>query len=119
MRLVDVTLEQSLCWTQYVRSGARKQTSIRKKWSKKADMPSGFSRGSSVVFRHRIYVLGGEQNCCVSYNPYQDQWETHPKSSVEHTAPSAVVWKDRILLGGGENTSVIEEYNPDTDPWCL
>ncbi len=28
MRLVDVTLEQALCWTQYVSSGARKQTCL-------------------------------------------------------------------------------------------
>ncbi len=28
-----------------------------------------------------------------------------------------MVWKDRILLCGGEGTSVIEEYNPDTDTW--
>ncbi len=53
----------------------------------------------------------------MSYDPYQDQWETHPKSSFEHIAPSAVVWKDRILLCGGENTSLIEEYNTDTDTW--
>ena len=70
-----------------------------------------------MVYRNRIYVLGGPQNCCMSYNPDQDQWETHSKPAVSPVIPSAVVWKDRILLCGGLNTSVIEEYNPDTDTW--
>ncbi len=53
----------------------------------------------------------------MSYNPGQDQWKTHSKPAVKHVGASAVVWKDRILLCGGENTSVIEEYIPDTDTW--
>ena len=53
----------------------------------------------------------------MSYDPDQDQWETHLKSAVTNLAPSAVVWKDRILLCGGVNSSVIEEYNHDTDTW--
>ncbi len=90
---------------------------VSKKWSRKADMPTHCNRGSSVVYRDRIYVLGGEQNCCMSYDPDQDQWETHSEPALEHVTPSAVVWKDRILLCGGVETTVIEEYNPDTDTW--
>ena len=90
---------------------------VSKKWSRKADMPSYSYRLSSVVYRDRIYVLGGDQNCCMSYNPNQDQWKTYSKPAVGHVEPSAVVWKDRILLCGGVYTSVIEEYNPATDTW--
>ena len=90
---------------------------LTKKWSRKADMPESCPSGSSVVYRDRIYVLGGDQNCCMSYDPDQDQWKTHSKPAVRHYLTSAVVWKDRILLCGGENTSVIEEYNPDPDTW--
>ncbi len=93
---------------------------ISKEWSSKADMnmmSGGCNYGSSVVYRDRIFVLGGK-NCCMSYDPDQDQWKTHSKPAVKHNRPSAVVWKDtQILLCGGENTSVIEEYSPDTDTW--
>ncbi len=92
---------------------------VTKKWSEKADMPKCCNNGASVVYRDRIYVLGGRQNCCMSYDPDQDQWKTHSKPAAEHVKPSAVLWKDRILLCGGWNTSVIEEYNPDTDTWSV
>ncbi len=89
---------------------------VNKKWTRKPDMPGHCRYGSSVVYRDRIYVLGGNQGCtCMSYDPDQDQFQSHSKHAVNHYTPSAVLWKDRILLCGGENTSVIEEYNPDTD----
>ncbi len=90
---------------------------VSKKWSRKADMPSDCVLGSSVVYRDRIYVLGGQENCCMSYDPDQDQWKTHSEPAVNHDRASAVVWTDRILLCGGDDTTVIEEYNPDTDTW--
>ncbi len=88
---------------------------VSRKWNKKANMPSRCYRGSAVVYKDRIYILDG--NCCMSYNPGHDQCKTHSKPAVRHVGASAVVWKDRILLCGGEDTSVIEEYNPDTDTW--
>ncbi len=109
----------------YVFGGRSSQTTfmldtVTKKWSKKADMPESCRGGSSVVYRDRIYVLGGDENCCMSYDPDQDQWKTHSKPAERHYLTSAVLWKDRILLCGGWNTStekVIEEYNADTDMW--
>ena len=86
------------------------------KWSRKADMPGSCRRGSSVVCRDRIYVLGGRENCCMSYDPNLDGWKTHSKPTENHILSSAMVWKDWILLCGGR-TSVIEQYNPDTDTW--
>ncbi len=86
-------------------------------WSKKADMPQDCIRGSSVVYRDRLYVLGGNTNCCMSYDPHQDQWKIHSGPNTYHEGASAVVWEDRILLCGGRITSVIEEYDPDTDIW--
>ena len=87
------------------------------KWSRKSNMPGSCYPGTSVVYRDRIYILGGNQKCCMSYDPDQDQWKTHSNPAVKHERSSAVVWKDRILLCGGTDTSVIEEYNPDTDTW--
>ena len=80
---------------------------VSKKWSRKADMPRGWYRGSSVVYRDRIYVMSGERNCSMSYDPDQDQWRAHIRPSGQHISPSAVLWKDSILLCGGRGTSVI------------
>ena len=88
---------------------------VNKTWSKKAEMPQVCTEGSSVVYRDRIYVLGGKENCCMSYNPDQDQWKTHSRPRVNHTSGSAVVWGDRILLCGC--VTLIEKYNPVTDTW--
>ncbi len=92
-----------------------------KKWSRKCDMPTGCLTDSSVVYRDRIYVLGNHmpsenlcQTCLISYDPDQDQWETHSRPTMQHIGSSTVVYNDRILLCG-KNASVIEEYNPDTD----
>ena len=96
---------------------------VTKKWSRKSDMPTGCLSDSSVVYKDRIYVLGNHrisetlcQTCLISYDPDQDQWETHSRPTVTHFGLSAVVCNDRILLCGGKNTSVIE-YNRDKDPW--
>ncbi len=86
-------------------------------WSQKADMPQAYVRGSSVVYRGRICVLGGDSNCCMSYDPHQDKWKVHSQPATNHDGGSAVVWKDRILLCGGTDSSMIEEYSPDTDTW--
>ncbi len=90
---------------------------ISNRWSRKADMPSDCLRGSAVMQRDRIYVLVGYQNCCMSYDPDQEQRKTHSRPEMKHDRASAVVWRDRILLCGGLSTSVIEEYNPDIDTW--
>ncbi len=102
---------------EYFSFGTFVLDTVNKTWSRKADMPSNCLGGSSVVYRDIIYVLEGREKCCMSYDPDLDQWETHSKPTVAHDRPTAVVWKDRILLCGGVETSVIEEYNPDTDTW--
>ncbi len=101
----------------HVNSSSFVYDTVSKTWRRKADMPQYCTLRSSVVYRDRIYVLGGMEKCCMSYNPDQDQWQTHSKPRVYHRFGSAVVWGDRILLCGGENTTVIEEYNPHTDTW--
>ncbi len=88
---------------------------ISKTWSKKADMPQYCTCGSSVVYRDTIYVLG--DNCCMSYNPAQNRWQTHSAPVANHDGGSCVVWGDRIFLCGGYSTTLIEEYNPTTDVW--
>ncbi len=90
---------------------------VSKIWGRIPDKPQACADGCSVVYRDRIYVLGSYEKCCMSYNPAQEQWQTHTPPRVDHSAGSAVVWRDRILLCGGYDTTVVEEYNPDTDTW--
>ena len=89
---------------------------VNKTWDNKADMPQVFSGVSAVVYRDRIYAFG--KKCCMSYSPDQDWWQTHTAPKEDHEWGSAVVWKDRILLCGGNDTTMIEEYNPHTDTWA-
>ncbi len=90
---------------------------LTQRWRNKRNMPRFCTEGSSVVYGDQIYVLGGEERSCMSYDPDQDTWEIHSSCGMRHNRGSAVVWKDKILLCGGESTSVIEEYDPKTDTW--
>ena len=90
---------------------------VSKTWSRRAETPLDCIDVSSVAYRDRIYVMGGNENWCMSYNPDQDQWQTHPTPKEDHAGGSAVVWGDRILQCGGDYTSVIEAYSPETDSW--
>ncbi len=107
----------------YVFAGCRSRETlildtVTKKWSRKADMPQFCTKGCSVVYGDRIYVLGGDDTCFISYKPGQDQWQPISRPRENLTGRSAVVWGDRILLCGGKDTTVIEEYNPHTDTWA-
>ncbi len=97
---------------------------VTHQWSRLANIRQkcyGCIAAASVVYRDRIYVLGGYHNCYVSYNADQNKWKTHspPKEAELFDAfRSAVVWGDRMLLCRNEDGStVIAEYNPDTDSW--
>ena len=90
---------------------------VTKKWSRGAKMPQYCVYASSVVLRDRIYVLGGDNDCFLSYNPGQDEWEPISKPKVVKLSRSAVVWGDRILLCGRYQDTAIEEYNAHTDTW--
>ncbi len=73
--------------------------------------------GSAVVWHDRIYVMGGEDGKCMSYDPAKNRWDIYSRPHLEHRRGKAVLWKDRILLCGGTETSVIEEYDPVTNTW--
>ncbi len=82
-------------------------------------MPQFCLNGSAMVVGEKIYVVGGNDNACMSYDPEQDQWTVLSKPGVNHRKGSAVVWNNHILLCGGAETSVIEEYDPGTDNWAV
>ena len=100
-------------------------------WQTLADMPQICGYGSAVVWKDRIYIVGGFQQSCMCYDPVLAQWSTLSQCRHEHADGPALVWKDRILVCGGRSneakrddgepggTSVIEEYDPETDTWTV
>ncbi len=102
-----------------------------KLWQTLADMPHICSLGSAVVWKDKIYIVGGFDQSCMCYDPVLSQWSTLTGCTHDHADAPAVVWKDRILVCGGRSceakrddgtagcTSVIEEYDPETDTWTV
>ncbi|ELT87126.1 hypothetical protein CAPTEDRAFT_189080, partial [Capitella teleta] len=82
------------------------------KWRMRSQMP-GCCCGSAVALGDNIYVVGGSQRVCFSYDPENDEWEVLSKPTHEYyTNPT--VWKGKILLW---NTEHVEEYDPVDDCW--
>ncbi len=95
-------------------------STVSKTWSRKANMPQYCTKGCSAVYKDRIYVLGGDCECFMSYTPEWNQWSRISRPRVNLKSGCAVVLGDRILLcgsGGYDDTTVIEKYNPVTDTW--
>ncbi len=98
-------------------------------WQTLADMPQVCNYGSAVVWKDRIYIVGGFDQSCMCYNPVLAQWSTLSQCRHQHADGPALVFKDRILVCGGRSskvkrdngtaggTSVIEEYDPEADTW--
>ncbi len=103
----------------------------RKAWETLADMPQICTFGSAVVWKERFYIVGVFYQSCMCYDPVLAQWSTLSQCRHEHADAPALVRKDRILVCGGRSrrakrddgraggTSVIEEYDPETDTWNL
>ncbi len=102
---------------------------VSRKWIKIADMPQQCSKGSAVALLNKIYVVGGAERCCMSFDPYLREWTILSQCSYQHNI--SVVWKGRILVCGGQertaqrhmkeiyirNIYTAEEYDPSTDTW--
>ncbi len=101
----------------------------RKSWQVLPNMPSKCRFGSAVVFKDIFFVVGGFERSCMSFDPVLNVWTGLSQCQQEHADAPAVVWKDRILVCGGRSfktkrddgkpagSSVVEEYDPDTDTW--
>ncbi len=100
-------------------------------WQVLPDMPRKCEFGSGVAFKSKIYVVGRLQQSCLCYDPMLSQWTAMSQCRHEHADGPALVWNDRIFICGGQDckakyddglpggTSVIEEYDPETDTWTL
>ncbi|ELU07609.1 hypothetical protein CAPTEDRAFT_144117 [Capitella teleta] len=76
--------------------------------------PGGCCYGSAVALGDKIYVVGGYQRVCYSYDPENDEWEVLSKPTHEYDLNAYTVWKGKILLGNREH---VEEYDPVEDRW--
>ncbi len=100
-------------------------------WQALPDMPRECNFVSGVTFKSKIYIVGGFQQSCMCYDPILCQWTTLSQCRHEHADGPALVWKGKILVCGGRSnkakcddgkpgsTSVIEEYDPETDTWTV
>jgi hypothetical protein len=86
-------------------------------WEPRAKMPHECSKGSVTSLNGRIYVLGGigKDNMC--YDVDADQWSLIPPPHFPHTYGGAVKWRGKIVLVGGSDTDVIEEYDVVNNVW--
>ncbi len=103
----------------------------KKCWHDLPDMPLACTFGSAVVWKNRIFVVGGFDRSCMSFNPALNVWTTLSQCRHEHADGPAVLWKCSIIVCGGRNreakrddgtsagSSVIEEYDPETDTWTV
>ncbi|ELU02329.1 hypothetical protein CAPTEDRAFT_209492 [Capitella teleta] len=82
-------------------------------WRMYSQMPWCCYGGSTVALGDKIYVVGGSQRVCYSYDPKNDEWEVLSKPSHQYYT-NATAWKGKILLG---NTEHVEEYDPVDDCW--
>lgn len=109
-------------------TGKRASTSTQKydttwgEWTFVAEMPEPCEQGGVAVVNERVFLVGGFTRTCMSYKPALDSWTVlTPPSRIHGNAP-AIVWKGKLLVGGGKDsnglaTSGVEEYDPESDKW--
>ncbi len=103
----------------------------RKSWQVLPNMPTACTLGSVVVFKDMFFLVGGIERSCMSFDPVLNVWTRLSQCKHQHADAPAVVWNDRILICGGRSgkarrddgtpagSTVIEEYDPDTDTWTV
>lgn len=107
---------------------------IRNKWTKRADMPTPKSGFSTGVLNGKIYVIGGTGRDFVSalhtmeeYDPRFDTWTKKADMPTARFSLGAEVVNGKIYAIGGQTniwgeysgnlTSIVEEYDPESDTW--
>ncbi|ELU13739.1 hypothetical protein CAPTEDRAFT_98406 [Capitella teleta] len=86
-----------------------------KEWRMRSEIPGDCFGGSAVALGDKIYVVGGYQRVCFSYDPKNDEWQVLSEQTHQYYRNvTATVWKGKILLG---NTKHMEEYDPVEDRW--
>ena len=96
---------------------------IRSQWSTLSELPEVCNTCAAVKLNDFIYVVGGDNQTCLKYDPASDSWTSLSQPRHKHTDALAVVWRGCVLVTGGGATKpadkahVIERYSPETDRW--
>ncbi|ELU11601.1 hypothetical protein CAPTEDRAFT_136979 [Capitella teleta] len=94
------------------------------RWKFRSEMPEPCRLGAAVTLGDAIYVVGGFTRSSMSYRPATDTWSVLSRPRGKHGNAPAVVWRGRVLVGGGdvllsETVSTIEDYDPATNTWSF
>ena len=97
-------------------------------WSFKASMPNAVKQthgAATVAIDHCLFVLGGYQKICLSYDTRKDSWTILTSPLNWRAYGAAVYLKGKIILSGGYNkdnlipSDGIESYDPTTNTWTI
>ncbi|ELU13304.1 hypothetical protein CAPTEDRAFT_193078 [Capitella teleta] len=92
--------------------------STREQWLERATMPKRCTNGSVAAYEGKVYVVGGDQRMCMSFNPQYNSWvEIQKRPQFEHCLAPALVWDTAIVVFGGKRTESIEQYCILTSEW--
>jgi N-acetylneuraminic acid mutarotase len=105
------------------------------RWTKAPSLPAGRNHVAAVALGGKIYLIGGQtghlggataRSEVYAYDPATKTWTQRaslprPRS---HITESAVVYRGRILVLGGEidhgkPVAEVDEYDPATDTWTV
>ena len=94
-------------------------------WSFKANIPAAVTETlgtATVTVDDRMFVLGGKDKICLSYDTRKDAWTILTPPCQRHHWGSAVYLKGQVILSGGDNeenvpSDTIERYNSTKDVW--
>ena len=96
-------------------------------WSFKASIPDAVKKtygATTVTIDHRLFVVGGQEKMCLSFDTREDSWTILTPPLKECLYGAAVCLKGKIILCGGTNgdympSDVIESYDPETNAWTV
>lgn len=87
------------------------------KWIFRAEMPVACEGGGVASINGQIFVVGGQNKCCMHYDTSTDAWTLLKRPLENHKYAPALAWRGKIFVLGGLNTSTVEQYDPDSNEW--
>ncbi len=92
-------------------------------WPARANMPTARDQHGSVVYKNRIYCIGGANTYTANeeYNPAMDQWASKTAMPTPRGYVGCAVFGDGAYVIGGNNgpsfLTTVERYNFLTNNW--